>query len=55
MWQRERLGMTTHLLRWWDEAGQILLRDTEKVDQERQPNKNDKRERQRLLDYEGWG
>lgn len=36
MWQGERLGITTHWLRWWDDAGQLLLWDAEKSDQERQ-------------------
>ncbi len=36
VWQGERLGLTTHWLRWWDEAGNLLLWSAEKVEQERQ-------------------
>ena len=36
MWQGERLGITTHWLRWWDQAGQLLLWEAEKVDQAQQ-------------------
>jgi hypothetical protein len=36
LWHGERLGITTHWLRWWDEAGNLLLWSTEKSEQERQ-------------------
>jgi len=35
-WYGQRLGRTTHWLRWWDEAGNLLLWSSEKVEQERQ-------------------
>ncbi|MEB3355682.1 MAG: Uma2 family endonuclease [Synechococcales bacterium] len=36
VWHGERLGTTTHWLRWWDEAGNLLLWSAEKAAQERQ-------------------
>jgi Uma2 family endonuclease len=36
LWHGERLGITTHWLRWWDEAGNLLLWSAEKAEQERQ-------------------
>ena len=36
LWQGERLGMTTYWLRWWDDAGNLLLWEAEKSDQEQQ-------------------
>jgi Uma2 family endonuclease len=36
LWYGERLGITTHWLRWWDEAGNLLLWSMEKAEQERQ-------------------
>jgi Putative restriction endonuclease len=36
LWHGERLGITTHWLRWWDEAGNLLLWSLEKAEQERQ-------------------
>jgi Uma2 family endonuclease len=35
-WHGSRLGTTTHWLRWWDEAGNLLLWSAEKAEQERQ-------------------
>jgi Uma2 family endonuclease len=35
-WSGTRLGITTHWLRWWDEAGNLLLWSSERVDEERQ-------------------
>lgn len=35
-WHGARLGTTTHWLRWWDEAGQLLLWSAEQAEQERQ-------------------
>ncbi|MCL1463813.1 Uma2 family endonuclease [Argonema galeatum] len=35
-WYGTRLGMTTHWLRWWDEAGNLLLWSSEQADLERQ-------------------
>lgn len=35
LWHGERLGITTHWLRWWDEAGHLLLWSAEKAEQER--------------------
>ncbi len=36
MWQGTRLGTKTHWLRWWDEAGNLLLWSSETAEQERQ-------------------
>jgi hypothetical protein len=36
LWYGERLGITTQWLRWWDEAGNLLLWSLEKAEQERQ-------------------
>jgi hypothetical protein len=33
-WYGERLGKTTHWLRWWDQAGQLLLWSRERAAQE---------------------
>ena len=35
-WHGERLGMVAHWLRWWDEAGNLLLWSSEIAEQERQ-------------------
>ena len=36
LWRGERLGQSTHWLRWWDEAGNLLLWSAEQAEQERQ-------------------
>ncbi len=36
IWYGSRVGMTIHWLRWWDEAGQLLLWSSEQAEQERQ-------------------
>ncbi|MGB3787543.1 MAG: Uma2 family endonuclease [Phormidesmis sp.] len=36
LWRGERLGKTTHWLRWWDKAGNLLLWSSEQVGVERQ-------------------
>ncbi len=36
IWQGERLGQTAYWLRWWDEAGNLLLWSSEQAEQERQ-------------------
>ncbi|EDX84052.1 hypothetical protein S7335_1749 [Synechococcus sp. PCC 7335] len=36
IWKGERLGRTTHWLRWWDESGSLLLWSAEQVLVERQ-------------------
>lgn len=36
IWQGERLCQTTHWLRWWDSAGNLLLWSAEQAEQERQ-------------------
>ena len=36
IWPGERLGQTTHWLRWWDQAGHLLLWSSEQAEQERQ-------------------
>lgn len=36
LWKGERLGKETHWLRWWDEAGNLLLWSSEQVAVERQ-------------------
>ncbi len=36
LWRGERLGKTTPWLRWWDEAGNLLLWSSEQVNVERQ-------------------
>jgi Uma2 family endonuclease len=36
IWQGERLGQTMNWLRWWDEAGNLLLWSSEQAAQERQ-------------------
>jgi Uma2 family endonuclease len=36
IWYGTRVGMTIHWLRWWDEAGQLLLWSSEQAEQERQ-------------------
>jgi hypothetical protein len=35
-WYGERLGKTIHWLRWWDQAGNLLLWSRERAEQERQ-------------------
>lgn len=44
VWYGSRLGSTIHWLRWWDEAGNLLLWSFEKAERERQ---RAERERQR--------
>lgn len=36
LWYGERLGRATHWLRWWDEAGNLLLWSSELAEQEHQ-------------------
>ena len=36
IWEGDRLGQRTYWLRWWDEAGNLLLWSSERVIQERQ-------------------
>ncbi|PSB22485.1 hypothetical protein C7B76_03665 [filamentous cyanobacterium CCP2] len=36
IWHGKRLGRTIHWLRWWDEAGNLLLWSAEKAEQEHQ-------------------
>lgn len=36
IWQGERLRQITYWLRWWDEAGDLLLWSAEQAEQERQ-------------------
>lgn len=36
IWQGTRLGLNIHWLRWWDEAGNLLLWSSEQVEEERQ-------------------
>ncbi|MGB7488079.1 MAG: Uma2 family endonuclease [Phormidesmis sp.] len=36
LWKGERLGKTTYWLRWWDEAGNLLLWSSEQAEAERQ-------------------
>ncbi|MGB7084350.1 MAG: Uma2 family endonuclease [Phormidesmis sp.] len=36
VWHGERLGMVAHWLRWWDEAGNLLLWSSERAEQEHQ-------------------
>jgi Uma2 family endonuclease len=36
IWFGERLGQTTHWLRWWDNTGNLLLWSAEQAEQERQ-------------------
>lgn len=36
IWQGERLHQITYWLRWWDEAGALLLWSAEQAEQERQ-------------------
>jgi hypothetical protein len=36
VWAGERLGQTTSWLRWWDNAGNLLLWSAEQTEQERQ-------------------
>jgi Uma2 family endonuclease len=36
VWYGDRLGIKAHWLRWWDEAGNLLLWSSEKSEQERQ-------------------
>jgi Uma2 family endonuclease len=51
IWQGTRLGITTNWLRWWDEAGNMLLWSSERVDEERQRTEQERQraeqERQR--------
>lgn len=35
IWSGERLGQTINWLRWWDEAGNLLLWSSEQAQQER--------------------
>jgi Uma2 family endonuclease len=54
LWYGERLGITTHWLRWWDAAGNLLLWSLEKAEQERQRAEQERQraeqERQARLD-----
>ncbi len=43
-WQGTKQGRTGYWLRWWDEAGNLLLWGVERVEQERQ-------QKQRLIAY----
>ncbi|NEQ96348.1 MAG: hypothetical protein F6K30_06430 [Cyanothece sp. SIO2G6] len=36
LWHGERLGTTTHWLRWWDQSGNLLLWSSEQVEAEKQ-------------------
>ncbi|MGK7888966.1 MAG: Uma2 family endonuclease [Leptolyngbyaceae cyanobacterium] len=36
VWHGERLGTTTHWLRWWDQAGNLLLWSSEQAEAEKQ-------------------
>jgi Uma2 family endonuclease len=36
LWRGERLGRTTHWLRWWDQTGKLLLWSSEQAEEERQ-------------------
>jgi Uma2 family endonuclease len=42
IWEGERLGTTIHWLRWWDEAGNLLLWSSEKAELERQRAEQEK-------------
>jgi Uma2 family endonuclease len=45
VWQGERLGITTHWLRWWDGSNNLLLWSAEKAEQERQRAEQERRAR----------
>jgi hypothetical protein len=42
LWHGERLGITAYWLRWWDEAGNLLLWSSEKAEQEKQRAEQEK-------------
>ena len=42
LWHGERLGKTTHWLRWWDQEGNLLLWSSEQVEAERQRTEAEK-------------
>ncbi|HBE18143.1 MAG TPA: hypothetical protein DEG17_12650 [Cyanobacteria bacterium UBA11149] len=44
IWFGERLGTTSHWLRWWDEAGNLLLWSAEAAEKERQRAEQQKQE-----------
>ncbi|MGF1938662.1 MAG: Uma2 family endonuclease [Nostoc sp. ChiQUE02] len=48
IWYGKQLGITTNWLRWWDEAGNLLLWSAEKVEQERQRAEVAEQELERL-------
>jgi Putative restriction endonuclease len=48
LWQGERLGQTTVWLRWWDEAGNLLLWSSEQAEQERQRAEQERQRAEQL-------
>jgi Uma2 family endonuclease len=49
LWYGERLGITTHWLRWWDEAGNLLLWSLEKAEREYQRAERERQARQEAI------
>jgi len=48
LWKGERLGKTTQWLRWWDEAGNLLLWSSEQAEAERQRAEAERQRADRL-------
>jgi Uma2 family endonuclease len=49
LWYGERLKITTHWLRWWDEAGNLLFWSTEKAEHEKQRAEQERQARQEAI------
>ena len=51
VWQGEKEGRTGYWLRWWDEAGNLLLWGVEQLEQERQRVEQERQRAERLAAY----
>jgi Putative restriction endonuclease len=50
-WRGSKEGRSGYWLRWWDESGTILPWAMEKIEQERQLVKQERQQKERLMDY----